>query len=135
VTVPNYVRQIQIRFGCYQFGQNPNRALLFVRVKSWEIIADNLKKCGWNWGCVSAVDSAWRTIWISDAHRGNGKRFVVNAVKGRRRFWNWNRRFDQAERPENCAAREITLDNRQGSSKSLLDYVIRQFHLIFSTAE
>jgi hypothetical protein len=39
------MRQIQIRFGRYQFGQNPNRALLFVRVKSWEVIADNLKKC------------------------------------------------------------------------------------------
>jgi hypothetical protein len=79
VTVPNYMRQIQIRFGRYQFGQNPNRVLLFVRVKSWEIIADNLKKCGWSRGYVSAVDSAWRRIWISDAHRGNGKRFVVHA--------------------------------------------------------
>jgi hypothetical protein len=24
-------------------------------VKYWEIIADNLSKAGWNWGCVSAV--------------------------------------------------------------------------------
>jgi hypothetical protein len=30
-------------------------------------------------GCVSAVDSEGRTIWIADAHRGNGKRFVVRA--------------------------------------------------------
>jgi len=48
-------------------------------VKSWEIIADNLKKGGWSWGCVSAVDSHGRTIWIVDAHRGDGKRFVVHA--------------------------------------------------------
>jgi hypothetical protein len=30
-------------------------------------------------GCVSAVDSNGRTIWIADAHRGDGKRFVVQA--------------------------------------------------------
>jgi hypothetical protein len=29
--------------------------------------------------CVSAVDSDGRTIWIADAHRGDGKRFVVRA--------------------------------------------------------
>jgi hypothetical protein len=43
------------------------------------IIADNLSKAGWSWGCVSALDSAGRTIWIADAHRGDGKRFVVRA--------------------------------------------------------
>jgi hypothetical protein len=47
-------------------------------VKSWEIIADNLSKAGWSWGCVSAVDSNGRTIWIADAHRGDGQRFVVH---------------------------------------------------------
>ena len=30
-------------------------------------------------GCVSAVDCEGRTIWIADAHRGDGKRFVVRA--------------------------------------------------------
>ena len=49
------------------------------RVKYWEIIADNLKKAGWSWGCVSAIDSNGQTIWIADAHRGDGKRFVVRA--------------------------------------------------------
>ena len=43
----------------------------------WEIIADNLKKAGWSWACVSALDSNGRTIWIADAHRDDGKRFVV----------------------------------------------------------
>jgi hypothetical protein len=47
-------------------------------VKYWEIIADNLSKAGWSWGCVAAVDSNGRSIWIADAHRG-GKRFVVHA--------------------------------------------------------
>jgi hypothetical protein len=45
-------------------------------VKYREIIADNLSKAGWTWGYVSAIDSNGRTIWIADAHRGNGKRFV-----------------------------------------------------------
>jgi hypothetical protein len=41
-------------------------------------IGDNLSKAGWSWGCVSAIDSNGRTIWIADAHR-DGKRFVVRA--------------------------------------------------------
>ena len=45
----------------------------------WEIIADNLSKAGWSWGCVSAIDCNGRTIWIADAHRDDGKRFVVRA--------------------------------------------------------
>jgi hypothetical protein len=50
-----------------------------LRVKAWEIIADNLSKAGWRWGCVSAIDSQGRTIWIVDAHRDDGKRYVVRA--------------------------------------------------------
>ncbi len=49
------------------------------KMKYWEIIADNLSKAGWSWGCVSAIDSNGRTIWIADAHRDDGKRFVVRA--------------------------------------------------------
>jgi hypothetical protein len=45
----------------------------------WEIIADNLSKAGWSWGCVSTVTREERIIWIADAHRGDGKRFVVHA--------------------------------------------------------
>jgi len=45
----------------------------------WEIIADNPKRRGWSYGYVSAVDLEGRTIWIVDAHRGDGKRFVVHA--------------------------------------------------------
>jgi hypothetical protein len=48
-------------------------------MKYWEIIADNLKKAGWSWGCVSALDANGRMIWIVDAHRGDGKRYVVHA--------------------------------------------------------
>jgi hypothetical protein len=48
------------------------------RVKYWEIIADRLSAAGWSWGCVSAIDTHGRTIWIVDAHR-EGTRFVVRA--------------------------------------------------------
>jgi hypothetical protein len=44
-----------------------------------EIIADNLSKGGWSWGCVSAVDSLGRKVFLADARRGDGKRFVVRA--------------------------------------------------------
>jgi hypothetical protein len=40
-----------------------------------EIIADKLHEAGWSLGCVSAIDSSGRTIWIVDAHRDNGKGF------------------------------------------------------------
>ena len=45
-------------------------------MKYWEIIADNLKKAGFNLGWASALDLEGRTIWIVDAH-GYGKRFIV----------------------------------------------------------
>jgi hypothetical protein len=56
----------------------------------WEIIADNLSKAGWSWGCVSAVDTAGRTIWIADAHRDDGKRFVMRADDSKRLWRNDN---------------------------------------------
>jgi hypothetical protein len=72
------MRQIQIRFGRYQFGQSSKPSTAFVRVKYWEIIADRLSKAGWSLGWISAVDSQGRTIWIVDAHR-DAERFVVRA--------------------------------------------------------
>jgi hypothetical protein len=49
---------------------NANQAHRFVAespAKYWEIIADNLSKAGWSWGCVSAVDARGRTIFVADA--------------------------------------------------------------------
>jgi hypothetical protein len=40
-------------------------------MKYWEIIADNLSNAGFSWGCVSAID----------AHRDDGRRFIVRADK------------------------------------------------------
>jgi hypothetical protein len=50
-----------------------------VLIAQCEIIADNLSKAGWSWGCVSAIDSSGRAIFDADAHRDDGKRFVVRA--------------------------------------------------------
>jgi hypothetical protein len=81
-------------------------------MKYWEIIADRLSKAGWSLGWVPAVDSEERTIWIADAHRDDGKRFVVradekltafleleSAIRTRGKFFltSW-RRFLQTER-------------------------------------
>jgi beta-xylosidase len=48
-------------------------------MKNWEIIADNLSKAGWSLGWVSAIDSQGEQIWVADAHRDDGRRFVVHA--------------------------------------------------------
>ena len=48
-------------------------------MKYSETVADNLSKAEWSWGCVSAIDSNGPTIWSADAHRGDGKHFVVRA--------------------------------------------------------
>jgi hypothetical protein len=45
----------------------------------WEIIAENLCKAGWSRGCVAAVGLHGRTIWIVDAHRDDGNRFIIRA--------------------------------------------------------
>ena len=50
-----------------------------VPVKYWEIIADNLSKAGFSWGCVSTINSSGQTIFVADAHRDDGKRLIVHA--------------------------------------------------------
>jgi hypothetical protein len=58
-----------------------------------EKVANNLNKAGWSWGCVSAVDSEGRTIWIADAHRDDGNRFVVRADEKLTAFLGYLPRF------------------------------------------
>ena len=48
-------------------------------MKYREIIADNLKKAGWSYGYVSAIDSNGHTIWIADALGDDGRRLIVRA--------------------------------------------------------
>ena len=61
---------IILRLSCgEEKDQNPPR----------EVLGDNLSASGWSWGCVSAIDSNGRTIWIAGAHRDDGQRFVARA--------------------------------------------------------
>ena len=48
-------------------------------MKYWETIADNLSEAGWSGGCVSSVDLNGGTIFVVDAHRDDGKRFISRA--------------------------------------------------------
>jgi len=60
----------------------PERTTLAAAVfypKMDRAVVSLLSKAGWSWGCVSAVVSNGRTIWVADAHREVGKRFVVRA--------------------------------------------------------
>lgn len=50
-------------------------------MKYWKIIADRFSKAGWSLGWVSTIDSQGRTTWIVDAHRGDGRRFILHADK------------------------------------------------------
>jgi hypothetical protein len=54
-----------------------------------------LSKGGWSWGCVSAIASGGRTIWIADAHR-DGKRFIVRADEKLTAFFELKPRFQHA---------------------------------------
>jgi hypothetical protein len=49
------------------------------KIKYWEITGDRLGKSGWTWGCSFHIDSTGRVLFTSDAHRDNGKRFIVRA--------------------------------------------------------
>ena len=47
--------------------------------KYWEIIADNLSKQGWSWGYSRRTDATDRTTFMVDAHRDDGKRYIVRS--------------------------------------------------------
>jgi len=48
-------------------------------MKYWEIIADNLSNGRLELGLRVRLRFSRANIWIADAHRGDGKRFVVRA--------------------------------------------------------
>ena len=52
-------------------------------MKYWEIIADNLSKAGWSWGCVSVVDS------VADAQRGLRPSHTLRRNLHHTAFWIW----------------------------------------------
>jgi hypothetical protein len=48
-------------------------------MKYWEIIAERLSKSGWNWGYVSIVKVREGRIFVIDAHREDGQRYIVHS--------------------------------------------------------
>lgn len=48
-------------------------------MKYWETVADRLSKSGWSWGSVAVVNEKRRGIFIVDAHKGDGKRYIVRS--------------------------------------------------------
>jgi hypothetical protein len=48
-------------------------------MKSWEIIAENLRKAGWRCGCMTTTDGKGRLIWVVAAEREDAGRFIVHA--------------------------------------------------------
>jgi hypothetical protein len=75
--------------------------LFGLRCEVLGIIADNLTKAGCSWGYVSAIGSGGRTIWIADAHRDDGKRFVVRTDEKLTAFTE----LESAIRAVNCNGR------------------------------
>ena len=69
---------LPLEMTCSKCGKQINETVNWLKADSrkcryWEIIADKLSKAGWRLGWVSAVDSEGRTIFIADAHGGDGK--------------------------------------------------------------
>jgi hypothetical protein len=87
-------------------------------VKYWEIIADNLSKAGSSWGWVSTVDSQGRIIWIAEAHRYDGKRFVMPANEKLTAFL----KLESTDR--NVSGRPQPKNNRQTATGNPLGLVV-----------
>jgi hypothetical protein len=93
---PHYKQLVALFVGNHVIGSDHfvialwrAKAAESARVKrQWEIIADRLSKAGWGWGCVASLNSEGRTIHVADAHRDNGKRFVVRADEKLAALWN-----------------------------------------------
>jgi hypothetical protein len=50
------------------------------RVKRyWETVRDDLRKAGWNCGCISSTDHEGRQFWVVAAEREDAGRFIVHA--------------------------------------------------------
>jgi len=45
-------------------------------MKYWQIVADNLTKAGWSWGCSFESDSTGRVLFTADAYASDGRRLL-----------------------------------------------------------
>jgi hypothetical protein len=65
-------------------------------MKYWEAIADKISASGWSWGCSSQIDSTGRVLFTADAHRDEGKRFIVTADEKLTAFFELERQLSKA---------------------------------------
>ena len=63
-------------------------------VMDWEIIATNLSRERWDWGCIVSMDSKGRDIFVVQAHR-DGRRFIVHADEKLTAFVELERAIDK----------------------------------------
>jgi hypothetical protein len=59
---------------------------------------------------ISELIPTGERIWIADAHRGDGKRFIVRADEVLTAFVELESVIRAAERPEACGTRKIKFD-------------------------
>jgi len=57
-------------------------------MKHWQIIADRLSNHWLDLGLRVSRGFWGRTIWIPDAHRRDGKRYIVRSDEKLTAFWN-----------------------------------------------
>jgi len=109
------------------------------QVNYWEIIAGNVSKAGWSWGWVSAGDSRGRTIFVADAHRDDGKRFVVRPDEKLTAFLELESQL--AAKGIACFASvagcttKVPYTAVGSAGKFIHDYVIRRFNASSARAE
>jgi len=58
--------------------------------KYWEIIANNLSKAGWSWGCVPAVDLRDEEFGLQTHIATTESVSLCTRKKSWPLFWNWN---------------------------------------------
>jgi len=68
-------------------------------MKYWEMIADNLSKQGWWWGHSTQVDAAGRTVFVVDAHRDDGRRYIARSDELLTAFLELEQQLRKAVRP------------------------------------
>ena len=72
-------------------GANISRLIRLIGSNTHEILENHRRQpqeSRWSLGWVSALDIEGRTIWIPDANRRDGKRYIVRSDEKLTAFWN-----------------------------------------------
>jgi hypothetical protein len=106
-------------------------------MKYWEIIADHLSKAGCTWGMSSQIDSAGRVLFTADAHRSDGRRFVVWSDEKLTAFFELERlgcqsKYQRAipDRPDKDSFGQHDIAGSNPASRSLRQFWTLVIHLL-----